>query len=713
MKFKNHNLPFKERVKDLISRLTNEEKISQLFNISTALERFDIPLYDWRNECLHGVAFAGKATVFPQAIGLAATWDPILLKRIASVISDEARAKHHHYLKHGKKSRKRYYGLTFAAPNINIYRDPRWGRGQETFGEDPYLTSQLAVKFIKGLQGDDPRYFKLIAEPKHFAVHSGPEIKRHEMDIKVDDKDLYETYLPAFKASIQKAKPFGVMGAYHRLNGEPCCASIFLLRNLLRDKWGFKGYVIGDGGAVEDIYNHHKIAQDFSEAATMALKAGCDVINPMNILTKAKIKSYQRRVKKAFDNGDLTEQDLNNALKKSLEARFRLGMVDPPEIVPYANISYDVVNQRTHRKLALETAQKSIVLLKNNNNLLPLKETPATIGIVGPNADNIEALKGDYSGESPKYVTPLQGIEDRFSKNSEILYEQGCMLTRSIEGGLKRAVHLAHQSDIVIVFLGLSPTIEGEEGHVITPLRGDRNDLQLPKIQKELLKALYMTKTPLILVLLNGGCLAITHADKYIGAILEAWYPGEEGGTAIANIIAGDYNPSGKLPITFYKSVDQLPNFQDYSMKNRTYRYFKGEVLYPFGYGLSFTNFSYKNFSVRPKRIKSNEKIEISFTISNEGPYDGDDIAQLYIKHEPKDFSIPNLELKRFKRIHVKKGESESVSFILNRNDYSLYNDEGEIDVHPGKFKIFIGNCQPNKKNKENLLIEEIEIIDR
>jgi len=712
MKFKNHKLPFEERVKDLISHLTIEEKISQLFNISTGIERLDIPLYDWRNECLHGVAFAGKATVFPQSIGLAATWDPDLIQRVARVISDEARAKHHHYLKHGKKSRRRYYGLTFAAPNINIYRDPRWGRGQETYGEDPYLTSKLAISFIKGLQGQDPRYYKIIAEPKHFAVHSGPEIKRHEIDIKVGKKDLYETYLPAFKASIQKAKAFGIMGAYHRLNGEPCSASSFLLQTLLRDNWGFEGYVIGDGGAVEDIHNHHKIAEDFSEASTMALKAGCDVINPMNILTKAKIKSYQRKVKEAYEKGILTEEVIDNRLMKNLEARFKLGMFDPQEVVPYSNIAYEVINQTSHRKLALEAAQKSIVLLKNKNNILPLIDNPKKIAVIGPNATNIESLKGDYSGESPRYITPLLGIENKFGYKSEILYEQGCDLTESIDGGLKKAVKVAHNSDIVIAFMGLSPSIEGEEGHVITPLRGDRKHLQLPKIQKELLKALYITEKPIILVLMSGGCLAVSHADEYLDAIIEAWYPGEEGGNAIANIIAGDYNPSGKLPITFYMSIDQLPDYEDYSMKNRTYRFFEGSPLYPFGYGLNYSKFHYEDLSVSTNVLHPNENLEINFTIINKGSYDGEDVAQLYIQHDPKDFRVPKIELKRFKRVKIKKGESQKVSFLLKPENYVLFNEKGLKKTYPGKFQIFIGNSQPNKNNRKSFLIEEIELLD-
>ncbi|TXT60134.1 MAG: Beta-glucosidase [Promethearchaeota archaeon] len=712
MKFKDHKLPLDDRVKDLLSRLTIEEKISQLFNISTSIERLQIPLYDWRNECIHGVAFAGKATIFPQAIGLAATWDPELIHKVATIISDEARAKHHHHLKHGKKSRRRYFGLTFAAPNINIFRDPRWGRGQETFGEDPYLTSRLAVTFIQGLQGKDSRYFKIIAEPKHFAVHSGPELRRHEMDITVKKKDLYETYLPAFEAAIKEGKAYGVMGAYHRLNGKPCCASEFLLKTLLREEWDFKGYVIGDGGAVEDIHNHHKTTKSFSESAAMALKAGCDVINPMNILTKAKIKSYQKKVFDAYERGNITEKDLDKNLTRSLKARFLLGFFDPPEKVPYSKLSYDIVGKKAHRKVSLKAAEESTVLLKNRNTILPILEIPETIAVIGPNADNIESLKGDYSGKSSKYVTPLQGIKNKFESKAKILYEQGSMLTEPIEKGIKKSIQIAKQADIIICCLGLSPTIEGEEGHVITPLRGDRKDLQLPAVQKELLKALYLTQKPIILILLNGGCLAVTHADKYIDAILEAWYPGEEGGTAIANVLSGDYNPSGKLPITFYRSIDQLPDYEDYSMEGRTYRFFDKEPLYPFGYGLSYSSFKFKDLSVNAHEIKQDEDLKLEFTIVNEGPYDGEDIAQLYIKHQPKAFCIPKIELKRFKRVHLANGRSKTVSFILTSRDFSLFDEQGLKKLFSGRFTLFIGDCQPTKTNMEEFLTEEITIKD-
>jgi beta-glucosidase len=685
--YKNPALPVEKRVDDLVSRMTLAEKISQMLHSAPAIERLDVPEYNWWNECLHGVGRAGIATVFPQAIGLAATWNVGLIHRMAVAISDEARAKHHEFLRHGV--REIYTGLTFWSPNINIFRDPRWGRGQETYGEDPYLTSRLGVAFVKGLQGDDPHYLKLVATPKHFAVHSGPEAARHHFDAQVDERDLRETYLPAFQACVQKGKAASVMGAYNRTNGEPCCASPTLLEDILRKEWGFDGYVVSDCGAIDDIHKHHRVAQSAEEAAAMAVKAGCEL----------NCGQTYSALLKAVEQGLISEEVIDRAVKRLFTARFRLGMFDPPERVPYAQIPYEVNDCRAHRELALQTARESIVLLKNEGNFLPLDKGLKSIAVIGPNADSVEVLLGNYNGTPSVAVTPLEGIRRKMSPSTEVHYAPGCSIVGNSTQGFAKAVELARQSDVAILVAGLSQRVEGEEGQregvEEGASKGDRTDLDLPSVQEDLLKAVHATGKPVVVVLINGSAVAINWAKEHAAAIVEAWYPGEEGGTAIADVLFGDYNPGGRLPVTFYKSADQLPPFEDYRMAGRTYRYFKGEPFFPFGHGLSYTRFQYTRLQVSPKRIKSSEAIRISVDVQNVGERAGDEVVQLYVSDVAASVPVPIRQLQGFERINLAVGEKKTVAFTLTPAQMSLIDANGQRAVEPGKFRVAVGGGQP------------------
>lgn len=705
--FMNHLLPIDQRVNDLISRMTLDEKISQIFNMSTSIERLSIPFYDWRDEGLQGVAFVEEATIFPQVIAMAATFNEDLIESVASVISEEARARHHHYLRKGQQ--QRWTGLTFSTPNINIVRDPRWGRGQETFGEDPYLTSRMGVAFCQGLQGYDPKYLKISAEAKHFAVHSGPEKRRHEMDIKINDKDLYETYLPAFKACIQEGNAEGIMSAYNRVNGDPASASQYLLQKILRNELGFDGYVISDGGAIRDIHKYHKVAKNYAEAAAMALKAGCDILNPFNLATKAKLKSHRRSVKKALDQNMIMEADIDRALKRALRARFKLGMFDPPDLVPYADISYDIINSEKHRELSYHTAQETTVLLKNDSNLLPLDKSITSIAVIGPNADNPKALYyPHYYPHPPKIITILEGIKQKAPSRINIQYAMGAELQKPSESK-SEALEMAKKCDIVIGVFGLTGEIEGEEGYVLGPLCGDRENLRLPAAQEELIKEVNELGKPFILILTSGSALAINYAKKNVPAILHAWYAGCEGGKAVADILFGDYNPAGRLPITFYKSIDQLPDYEDYNMEGRTYRYFDGEVIYPFGYGLSYSEFKYDNLKISPKNINQNDIITITVDITNFGPYSGEEVVQLYVGRNDLDYRIPRYDLKDFKRILIEKDQKKTINFILEASELRTINMEGKSVFEPGNITIHVGGCQPGF-NYGSVISEKIKL---
>ncbi len=690
--------PISVRVADLITQMTLSEKVSQMLHGAPAIERLGIPAYNWWNECLHGVGRAGIATVFPQAIGMAATWNVDLLHRVAVAISDEARAKHHAALGEDGSSAQ-YYGLTFWTPNINIFRDPRWGRGQETYGEDPYLTSRMGVTFIKGLQGDDPKYLKLAATAKHYAVHSGPESERHYFDARVDERDLRETYLPAFEAAVREAKVAAVMGAYNRTNGEPCCASPTLLQKILREEWGFggpdgvEGHVVSDCWAIHDIHAHHRVVKTAPEAAALAVKNGCD-LNCGHTYGALLV---------AVEQGLIDEATIDAALTRLFTLRFKLGMFDPPEMVPYAQIPIEVNDSAAHRALALETARESIVLLKNDG-VLPLnKAALKTIAVIGPNADDDLVLLGNYFGMPSRSVTPLQGIRDKARAGVEVLYVPGCGIRDYDKSGFAAAVAAAKQADVVIAVMGLSQLVEGEEGQeegikTGEHSTGDRTDLNLPGVQEALLQAVAATGKPLVVVLLNGSAVAVNWAEEHAAAIVEAWYPGEEGGTALADVLFGDYNPAGRLPVTFYKSVDDLPPFRDYAMAGRTYRYFAGEVLYPFGYGLSYTTFAYSDLTLSADKIKAGESLEVSVKVKNTGDRSGDEVVQLYVRDAAPshgEASVPIRQLQGFTRVHLEPGAQQTVTFTLTPRQMSLFTDDGQWVVEPGVFEVSVGGGQP------------------
>lgn len=813
-----------QRVDDLVSRMTLDEKISQMMNDAPAIDRLGVPRYNWWSEGLHGVARAGLATVFPQAISLGATWDSELLYQVSTAIADEARAKHHHFV--NKDKRFIYQGLTLWSPNINLFRDPRWGRGQETYGEDPLLTGTLATEFIKGLQGNDSTYFKTIATVKHFAVHSGPEPERHVFNAVTDKHDLRETYLPHFEMAIRLGKPYSVMCAYNRYNGEACCGSPGLLGDILRKEWGFKGFIVSDCEAITDIYKYHKIVATPEEAASLAVKAGTD-------LECGKV--YQH-LKDAVAKNLITEAKIDIALKRLFTARFKLGMFDPADQVKYAQTPYAVVDSKEHQALALEAARKSIVLLKNEGNILPLKKDPGTIAVIGPNADQWLMLLGNYNGVPSQTVTPLQGIREKVSDRTKVLFAQGSELAEGmpmfytipgnvlftnentpgikadffnnttlsgkplfsgvtptldanwydkapreemdddnfsvrwsgevkpeisgsyqlgfistcntklyvndslvaktvyhfrdeygdprlrksvpikLEAGKRykivveaietfadaqvqlvwaapkpdlkqKALAAARQADVVIMCMGITPRMEGEEMDVsIDGFRGgDRTRIDLPEVQQQLIKDIHALGKPVILVLLNGSALAVNWENDHLPAIVEAWYPGQAAGRAIADVLFGDYNPAGRLPVTFYKSTSELPAFDNYEITNQTYRYFKGTPLYPFGYGLSYTSFRYSD--LRTAKV-AGDSIQVVARVENTGARAGDEVVQVYTS--VKDGSakkLPRRSLTAFRRIHLKPGESREVTFIL-KPQAGL---SGPLDIS-------IGGGQPDTK---------------
>lgn len=696
--YKDQSLSFEERAKDLVSRMTLEEKVSQMLFNSPAIPRLGIPAYNWWNEALHGVARAGVATVFPQAIALAATFDEDLVYKVADIISTEARAKYHEFQRKGDHGI--YKGLTFWSPNINIFRDPRWGRGHETYGEDPYLTARLGIAFIKGMQGDHPKYLKTAACVKHYAVHSGPEEERHSFNAVVSEKDLRETYLPAFKECIEEADVAGVMGAYNRTNGEPCCGSKTLLKDILRDEWGFKGYVTSDCWAIKDFHENHKVTSTAPESVALAVNNTCD-LNCGNMYLNLLI---------AHKEGLVSEEAIDEAVTRLMTIRMRLGMFDDPEKVPYANIPYEKNDCPEHRAFAVEVAKKSLVLLKNENNILPLdKDKIKSIAVIGPNADSRQALLGNYHGTPSRYVTVLDGIREAVNEDTRIYYAEGCHLYKDRVQALgepydrfAEAISAAERADVVVVCLGLDANIEGEQGDVSNEFgSGDKKDLNLPGQQQELLEAVYKVGKPVILVLLSGSALAINWADEHIPAIIQAWYPGAEGGKAIASLIFGEYSPSGRLPVTFYRTTEELPDFRDYSMENRTYRYMKNEALYPFGYGLSYTKFEYSNIVLDKDKISVGESIECRATVKNIGNWASDEVVQLYIKDVEASVRVPRWQLRGIRKIHLEPGEEKEVSFTITPKDMSLINEEGKRMLEPGLFEVYVGGSQPDKRSIE------------
>ncbi len=841
------SLSFEERAWTLVDELTLEEKVGQMMHEAPAIDRLDIPSYNWWNEALHGAARSGYATVFPQAIGLAATFNTDMMYKVADVISTEARAKYNKAS--ANEVRTRYYGLTFWSPNINIFRDPRWGRGQETYGEDPYLTGQMGMQFVKGLQGDDQKYFKVVATAKHYAVHNGPEPARHHFNVIPTIRDLYETYLPAFEDLMVKARAYSIMGAYNRVDGESASASNMLLQDILRNKWGFEGYVVSDCGAIEDIWLNHQIVNTPAEAATLGARRGCDL--NCGVTYKALVDAVRE--------GLIDEDELDLNVYRLMLAKMKLGMFDPAEKVSYSKIPYEANNAPEHDKLSLKMARESIVLLKNADNTLPLDKTKIkTVAVIGPSATNVEALLGNYNPIPIKPVTVLDGIRNAVGKNVEVIYTQGCplaegfddvnnpiytrahfktgrgagaktglnaeyfgtadfsgkpILTRvennldyywdflwPLEGDMcqeiidadktviakdfsarwtgtimgperagqklivgrddrcrilidgkkvfedltlhkiwfadvevklepgkeydivveyikndattrivlgwkdplpgtrklmNEALEAARKADAVIFVGGMTARIEGEEMPVSLPgfSGGDRTDLTLPSSQVNLLRALATTKKPVISVMLVGSAIACQWEQENIPAIVCGWYPGQNGGTAIADVLFGKYNPAGRLPVTFYKSVDQLGHFEDYNMTNKTYRYFTGQPLYAFGYGLSYTSFTYSDLKINKNKVKADDTIKVTFTVTNTGEVNGDEVPQLYVRDVDSSVPMPLKQLRSFDRIHLKAGESKKVTMTLvPSQDMRYYKPQIEdYTVEPGEFEIQIG----------------------
>ena len=684
----------KKKAKELVAQMTLEEKASQLTYNSPAIKRLGIPAYNWWNEALHGVARAGVATVFPQAIGLAATFDEDFLEKIADCISTEGRAKFNMQQKYGDTDI--YKGLTFWSPNVNIFRDPRWGRGHETYGEDPYLTGRLGVAFIKGLQGNDKKYIKAAACAKHFAVHSGPEAERHHFNAIVSKKDLFETYLPAFSECVKEANVEAVMCAYNRVNGEPCCGSKTLLKKILRDEWKFKGHVVSDCWAICDFHKHHMVTGSAPESAALALKYGCD-LNCGNTYPSLLV---------AHKEGLIDEKMIDESVTRLMITRMKLGMFDDPSKVPYSSIPYEVCDSDEHRKFSLEVAKRTMVLLKNENNILPLdKSKIKSIAVIGPNANNREVLKGNYCGTASRYITVLEGIIDAVNESTRVYYSEGCHLyKKSVQGlgmandRLAEAKMVCEMSDVVIACFGLDPGLEGEEGDQGNEFAsGDKPDLNLPGIQEEILKEIYKCGKPVVLVLLSGSALSIPWEDEHIPAIVHGWYPGAQGGRAIAGILFGEYNPEGKLPVTFYRTTEELPDFTDYNMEGRTYRYMKNEALYPFGYGLSYTEFKLSDISVDTDVISPGGKVLCTARLKNIGDMPGAETVQIYVKVKRE--GAPNWQLKGLKKVFLNPGESKTVSIELGDSDFGLYDDKGNFVLYEGEYEVFIGTSQPDTRS--------------
>ncbi len=690
---------YRERAAALVAQMTLEEKVGQTLYNAPAVERLGIPAYNWWNEALHGVARAGTATVFPQAIGVAATFDEELAGKMAEIIATEARAKYNAQKEAG--DRDIYKGLTFWAPNVNIFRDPRWGRGQETYGEDPYLTSRMGVRFIKGLQKEQEGFMKAAACAKHFAVHSGPEKLRHSFNAEVSRQDMYETYLPAFKACVQEAGVEAVMGAYNRTNGEPCCGSRTLLLTILRQEWGFEGHVVSDCWAVKDFHENHKITKTPLESAAMAMNNGCDVncgcMFP-NLLD-------------AVRGGYVDEERLDEAVTNLMECRMKLGMFEEKGAVPFDAIGYEQVDTDENKAVNLEIARKSLVLLKNEGNLLPLDlDKVKTIGVIGPNADSRKALVGNYEGTASRYVTVLEGIEDYVSGRARVLYSEGCHLFEDRTSGLAMANDRISEvkavcsvSDVVVAVLGLDSTIEGEEGDAGNEFAsGDKLDLKFPGLQSEVLRAAFESGKPVILVSMTGSAMALNWEDSHIPAIIQAWYPGAAGGRAVAELLFGAYSPEGKLPVTFYRTTEELPEFTDYSMKNRTYRYMEKEALYPFGFGLSYTSFALRDVKLSSEKIAADSEIKVSAKIKNTGAVAGGETVQVYVKFSRAaggTLSVPNFQLKGLRKMYLEPGEEKEAEVTLDAGAFALYNEEADLVLEKGVYTVYVGMQQPDKRS--------------
>lgn len=681
--FRDSAQPVTKRIEDLLSRLTLAEKIGQLVHDSPAIPRLDVPAYNWWSEACHGVGRNGRATVFPQVIGLGATWNRDLVHQVASTISDEARAKHHAAVAAGRRGQ--YQGLTFWTPNINIFRDPRWGRGQETFGEDPFLTAEMGVAMVRGLQGDDPRYLKTAACAKHYAVHSGPESERHTFDARPTPKDLYETYLPAFERLV-RAGVETVMGAYNRTNGEPCCGSRFLLVETLRQRWGFAGHVVSDCGAVADFHQHHRVTADAPESAALAVSMGCDL--NCGCTYNALYDAVQRKL--------VTEEQIDTALRHLLATRFRLGLFDPPEQVPWTSIDAGVVDSAPHRALARRAAAESIVLLKNADGLLPLRRDPAGLLVAGPGAANVGVLLGNYYGVSPQLVTILEGILERVAEGTRVEYRLGCAPNVAAAPAVNYTFPSAADSEVVIAVLGLDPMLEGEEGDAVaSAVGGDRDRVELPAGQLEFLRELRKNAKKLVLVLTGGSAVAIPEAHELCDAVLQVWYPGCEGGRAVADVLFGDVAPSGRMPVTVPYRTGDLPAFRDYAMRGRTYRFSTTEPLYPFGFGLSYVRFAYEAVEASAARLAPGQGLTVTATVRNTGDRPAAEVVQCYLR-PPADWpEAPQASLVAFRKVEIPAGQTVRVAFELAEDAFAQVDAEGRRVRVPGSYEVVVGAASP------------------
>ena len=675
------------KAKALVAQMTVEEKASQLKYDAPAIERLGVPAYNWWNEALHGVARAGTATMFPQPVAMASMFDEDTVRKIGDVVSTEARAKYNEAVKHGDHDI--YKGLTFWSPNINLFRDPRWGRGQETYSEDPYLTARLGVAYIKGLQGDG-EYLKVAACAKHFAVHSGPEALRHEFDAEVSQKDLWETYLPAFEAAVKEGGVESVMGAYNRTLGEPCCGSDLLMRKILRGKWGFEGHYVSDCWAIADFHNHHHITATAPESAALALKMGCDVNCGNTYL----------HLLQALEAGLITEDDITAAAERLFTTRFLLGEFD--ENCAYNAIPYETVECPEHLALSEEVARRSVVLLKNDG-LLPLNlEKIRTIGVIGPNANDRMALIGNYHGTASRYITVLEGIQDYVGDRARVLYAEGCHLYRDrVEGlaqpgdRLAEAQTVAEHSDVVVLVVGLNENLEGEEMHESNAGgSGDKADLLLPAPQRKLMEVVAGTGKPVVLVNMTGSAMDLRFADAHFSAVVQGWYPGARGGKAIAELLFGKYSPSGKLPVTFYNSADDLPAFTDYAMENRTYRYFKGDVLYPFGFGLTYGRTAVT--AAAAEKAEGGWRVTASLEHSGAA---GGDVVEVYIRDNESKFAVRNHSLCAFKPVSFSGDEAETVELFVPDRALEIVDDSGGRRVDSRSFTLYVGVSQPDARS--------------
>jgi len=681
----NPDEPLENRLADLIGRMTLEEKVQQMSHPAQGIERLAVPAYNFWSEALHGVARNGRATVFPQAIGLAATWDPDLVQRIADAISTEARAKHHEAVRRNGSSGL-YQGLTFWSPNVNIFRDPRWGRGQETWGEDPYLTGEMGSAFVRGMQGDDPHYLKTAACAKHYAVHSGPEKDRHTFDARPSLQDLHDTYLPAFKKLVREAKVEAVMGAYNRVYGEPCCGSQLLLGDLLRGEWGFDGHVVSDCGALGDFHRTHHVTQTEAESAALALRMGCDI----------GCDHIYNALPEAVQQGLVSEAEIDRALYRTLRTRFRLGMFDPAERVPFTQIPMSVVGSPAHRKLAYQAAVKSMVLLKNKNNLLPVAPTVRSILVVGPNAASTDVLLGNYYGINENLVTLLEGLVAAAPEGVAIDYRPGCLLESERPNPHDWSEAMAMGVDLVVACMGISPLMEGEEGDAaLTRSNGDRDDIGLPANQIAYLKRMAAAGTPIVLLLNAGSPLALGEAGDLADAILYLWYPGQEGGRAAADVLFGAANPGGKLPLTFPKSLADLPPFEDYSMAQRTYRYASVEPAYPFGFGLSYTSFAYSLPRPAPSRVRAGRAYRFTVQVKNTGARPGREVVQVYLTDEQASSRVPVARLVAFRALDLQPGQTKTLRFSLPAEAMQFIDEAGQPQLEPGRFRLQVGGCSP------------------